>query len=183
MQTLLLAPVEASPERMAALENQGLIIRLAPRNHETTPAPGEAIGTPVYRVDAAHGGHMLLACTINQSGFRRFGWHTVPEEFLLLGDPSRSPLYLAIFLGKNSLLAAKLADKTLQAEDFVCLKLRFNDPLCSFFTMNPFVPHGECVAQESATPPSFYVTEPSGTTLCKPEWNGYSIALGEEVGA
>jgi hypothetical protein len=175
MSVLSLTPLPATPAHFEDLEARGLIVRLAPGNHAIPVGPGEAIGRPVYQAEASHGGHMLLACTINQPGFQRFGWHEVPEEFLLIGHPDCEPLYLAFFLGKKDALQHKITERSLRARDFLCLQMRFNDPECSFFTMNPQVPHGECVARSSERPPSFYVTEPSGTTLCRPEWGEYTI--------
>ena len=174
---LSLTPRAADPAHLIDLEARGLIVRLAPGNHQIPVGPGEAIGRPVYQAEARHGGHMLLACTINQPGFQRFGWHEVPEEFLLLGPTDAEPLYLAFFLGKNTDLQEKIHRQTLGEADFLCLQLRFNDPECSFFTMNPGVPHGEGVARSSERPPSFYVTEPSGTTLCRPDWGDYRLEL------
>jgi hypothetical protein len=173
-----LVPQPATRELLADLEARGLVIRLAPGRHELAISPGEAVGTPVYPAcDAAHGGHLLLACTINQPGFLRFGWHDVPEEFLLIGPTDAEPLYLAIFHGDHKLLESKLLHGTLSAGDFTCMRCNFNDPETSFFTMNAGVPHGECVARASDRPPSFYVTEPSGTSLHRPDWGGCSLLL------
>lgn len=178
MKTLALRPRPATPALLDELESLGLIMRLAPRRHEIPAARGEALGRPVYPgTDPTHGGHLLLACTINQTGFDRFGWHDVPEEFLLIGPSDAAPLYLAIFRGPHQTLATKIGTDTLTAEDFTCLQCAFNDPTTSFFTMKPGVPHGECVARESDRPPSFYVTEPAGTTLAQPDWHHFSLAL------
>jgi hypothetical protein len=176
--SLALTPQTATPALLDELEALGLILRLAPRRHEIPTAHGQAIGRPVYpATDAAHGRHLLLACTINQPGFECFGWHPVPEEFLLVGPADAEPLYLAIFRGTHDLLEEKLAAATLAAEDFTCLRCNFNDPETSFFTMRAGVPHGECVAKASDRPPSFYVTQPGKTTLVRPDWGGYSLRL------
>ncbi len=178
MSTLSLSPREATPALLDELESLGLITRLAPRRHEIRTRPGEALGEPVYPgTPPANGGHLLLACTINQTGFGRFGWHPVPEEFLLIGAPDRAPLYLAIFRGLADALESRLAAGNLCADDFTCLRCRFNDPETSFFTMRPFVPHGECVAKEGDEPPSFYVTEPANTPLLRPNWRDTSLTL------
>lgn len=162
---------------MQELEDQGLIIRLAPRHHELALPPGVAKGKPVYQAERSHGGHMLLACTINQVGLQRFGHHLEREEFLLIGDPSREPLYLAIFRGQHPALEEKIQNHTLTANDFVCLQVVWNDPEVSFFTMLAGVPHGECVLRETQQPPSFYVTEPTGITLEKTDLGPYQVKI------
>lgn len=177
MPTLPLQPVKPTPALMQELEDLGCIIRLAPRHHEIPLPAGEAKGEPVYQAEASQGGHMLLACTINQAGLKRFGHHLEREEFLMIGDPSREPLYLAIFRGQHPELEAKVQNDTLTADDFVCLHIVWNDPEVSFFTMLAGVPHGECVLQETDRPPSFYVTEPTGMTLEKTDFGSYQLEI------
>lgn len=177
MPALQLMPVTPTPALMQELEDQGLIIRLAPRHHEAKVERGEAKGTRVYEAEASHGGHMLLACTINQAGLQRFGYHLEREEFLMLGDPSREPLYLAIFLGQHPALEEKIRSNSVSADDFVCLRIVWNDPELSFFTMLAGVPHGECVLRETDRPPSFYVTEPTGMTLEKLDFGPYQLEI------
>lgn len=178
MRPLPLTPRPTTAEILGELETMGLIIRLFPGRHEIALAPGEALGRAVYPpAPPGHGGHKLLACTIRQAGFGRFGWHPVAEEFLLIGPQNRAPLYLAVFLGFAGALQNKLLSNSLKPSDFVCLECAFNDPETSFFTMNPFVPHGECVADTSAAPPSFYVTEPSATELICPDWGHHRLEI------
>ncbi len=177
MPTLVLQPVRPTPALMQELEDQGLILRLAPRHHEAQVKAGEAKGTRLYQAGSEHGGHMLLACTINQAGLQRFGHHLEREEFLLIGDATREPLYLAIFRGQHPALEAKIQSKTLTAEDFICLQVVWNDPDVSFFTMLAGVPHGECVLRETERPPSFYVTEPTGITLEKTDFGSYQLEI------
>jgi len=95
----------------------------------------------------------------------------------LIGPTDAEPLYLAIFRGMSDALQRKVDDATLSAADFTRMRCVFNDPQLSFFTMNPFVPHGECVARNGAAPPSFYVTEPARTPLLQPDWRGISLQL------
>lgn len=178
MKNLYLSPKPATSGLMDELESRGLIIRLAPGRHQIPTTEGEAIGKPVYpATNVCHGGHLLLACTIHQSGFQRFGWHEVPEEFLLIGDTSAQPLYLAIFLGTCDSLQQKIKADDLDAADFICLAFQANDPQTSFFTMNPRVPHGECIADPGKGPVNFYVTEPAETTLVQADWEGYNLVL------
>lgn len=178
MKSIALSPRPVTPALLDELESLGLIIRIAPRRHEIPLASGDAIGRPVYpSTDPARGGHLLLACTINQTGFARFGWHEVPEEFLLIGPDDAAPLYLAIFRGHHDAMDSRIRDGALAAEDFTCFRCAFNDAQTSFFTMNAAVPHGECVARTGPHPPSFYVSEPAGTSLRRPDWRGYSLSL------
>jgi len=177
MSTITLKPVAATPEVMRDLEARGLIIRLAPGNHDLPAPAGICKDSAVYRADPAFGQHMLLAVTCNQPGLQRFGHHLEREEFLFIGDPAREPIYLTLFLGQHTELQAKVADGSLCAADFICLHIAWNDPECSFFTMLTGVPHGECVLRSTDNAPSFYVTESTGITTEKADFGPFSVRI------
>lgn len=177
MKTIALVPQPCTPRLLDELEGEGLLVRLAPGRHAVKADPGKAIGTPVYPPSEGRGGHLLLACTINQVGFGRFGWHDAAEEFWLIGPDRAGPLFLAFFRGFAGTLQAKIDEGEIGAADFVCFRCHFNDPETSFFTVNAGVPHGECVAAPTADPPSFYVTEPASTQLLQPDWKDHRLSL------
>jgi len=56
-------------------------------------------------------------------------------------------------------LLAKVAAGIVSPADFVCLRVKWNDPEVSFFTMLADVPHGEAITAAEGRNPTFYVTE------------------------
>jgi hypothetical protein len=61
---------------------------------------------------------------------------------------------------KRAELEGKIKNRTLVAQDFLALRMKFNDPEVSFFTMLKDVPHGEVTVDGPERCASFYVTEP-----------------------
>lgn len=157
---LELSPVEMTPGVMQDLEARGLIIRLCPNHHELPVDRGEAASRSIYESDSRYGPHKLITVTVDRPAFATFGSHPDNEEFLFIGDPSTKPLYLAVALHRKEVLEQKAAARELTPEDFICLKVRYNDPEASFFTMLAHVPHDEAAADTGGRPGSFYVTEP-----------------------
>ncbi len=178
-QVIELRPVEMTPEVMSELEESGLIIRLAPRRHELPAEPGEARWECIYASSESNGPHMLITVSVNNTVFKEFGIHPDNEEFLLIGDATMKPLYLVVARCSQDELERKALEKKLSAADFVCLRVRWNDPEVSFFTMLAGVPHGEVVGKGEGRPASFYVTEPRdlGTELA--DLAGYELLVGE----
>ena len=156
---IALKPVGMTPEIMANLERQNLIIRLGPLRHELPAEWGQSRERPVYDSQERYGPHRLLTVTVNRLSFVDFATHPDNEEFLMIGDPDTKPLYLVIALMYRKELEEKIRMDTLTPDDFVCLRIRWNDPEVSFFTMLSNVPHGETVTEQEGDPPSFYVTE------------------------
>ena len=174
---LTLKPVEMTPATMQALEDRRLIIRLCPNHHELPARPGETLGASIYESAAAWGPHKLITVTVNRCTFDAFGTHPDNEEFLLIGDPGTKPMYLAVCLHRKDELARKIAGHRLTPDDFVCLRVKYNDPEVSFFTMLADVPHGEAVADVDGRPASFYVTEPRDMGIEPTDFGGYEICI------
>jgi hypothetical protein len=156
---IALKPVEMTPEIMADLEKRNLIIRLGPRRHELPSEWGQSRERAVYDSQERYGPHRLLTVTANRLSFADFATHPDNEEFLMIGDPDTKPLFLVIALMYRKELEEKISTGTLIPENFICLRIRWNDPEVSFFTMLSNVPHGETVTSSEGHPPSFYVTE------------------------
>jgi hypothetical protein len=158
-QEILLKPVDMTSDLMADLEERELIIRLSPGNHDIPAKPGETLDKVIYASKDETGPHMLIGVTVNNPHFNEFGTHPDNEEFLLIGNPDTKPLYLVIALHHKDSLQEKIERKRLTAEDFVCLRIKYNDPEVSFFTMLADTPHGEATVEGEGELPSFYVTE------------------------
>ncbi|MDP3069922.1 MAG: hypothetical protein Q8N18_06510 [Opitutaceae bacterium] len=156
---IALKPVPMTPAVMADLERRKLIIRLGARRHDLPAAPGQTLDHPLYRSAEHYGPHMLISVTVNRVPFVEFATHPDNEEFLLLGDPDTKPLYLVVALMRRPEFAVKVAAGTVSTADFVCLRVKWNDPEVSFFTMLAEVPHGEAITATEGRSPTFYVTE------------------------
>ena len=178
---ILLTPVEMTERVMQDLEDRGLIIRLCPNHHELPAQHGETLGESVYESDIDHGAHKLITVSVNRSSFAAFGTHPDNEEFLLIGDPATKPMYLAVSLHQREELDRRIAEHELTADDFVCLRVRYNDANVSFFTMLADVPHGEAVADIDGRPASFYVTEPCDMGLDPTSFGCYELCLPDDT--
>jgi hypothetical protein len=176
---IALRPVEMTRDVMQDLEDRGLIIRLCP-DHHALPAPlGEALVESVYESDARHGPHKLITVTVNRPTLAAFGTHPDNEEFLFIGDPETKPLYLVVALYRKTELQRRIVERRLTTDDFVCLRVKYNDAQVSFFTMLAEVPHGEAVADVGGRPASFYVTEPRDLETDFTEFGDYQLCLAE----
>ena len=179
LQKILLKPVEMTPDLMADLEDRELIIRPSPGHHDIPAKPGETLDKVIYSSKNEYGPHMLIGVTVNNPNFSEFGTHPDNEEFLLIGNPHTKPLYLAIALHRKEGLQKKIAEKKLSADDFVCLRIKYNDPEVSFFTMLADVPHGEATIEGEDELPSFYVTESKDLGQDITDFGEYQIVVAD----
>ena len=97
----------------------------------------------------------------------------------MIGDPETKPMYLAIALCTKADLAEKIKNKTLAEADFICLRVKYNDPEVSFFTMLKDVPHAEGAAPGEGKPGSFYVTEPNNMGIEVTDMGDYELCVPE----
>jgi hypothetical protein len=173
--TIALRPVEMTGEVMEDLERRGLILRICP-NHDELSAPlGETQWKMLYEPQEGYGPHKLISVTVNREEFAAFGVHPDNEEFWLVGDSDTQPLFLAIALISPEELAAKIAAGTLEASDFIALRVKYNDPWVSFFVMRANVPHGEAIVNAGKRPPTFYVTESRDLPLPLTDMGDYRL--------
>jgi hypothetical protein len=173
-----LQPRPMTPEVMADLEARGLIIRLCPGAHDAEPGPNEAKARIIYSSEEQYGPHKLIVATINSlDPLKYFGDHADQEEFLFIGDPATRPLYLVVALHKRPQFEEKIRSRTLSTDDFVALRVRFNDPYASFFTMLKEVLHGEVTVDGPGKPASFYVTEPRDVTIRPIDMGEYTLEV------
>jgi hypothetical protein len=181
MKTISLRPVEMSERIMDNLEKRGLIMRLCPGHNELETPPGETRWKLIYEPKEGYGPHRLIAVTVNQEGFARFGTHPDGEEFWLVGREDVQPMYLVISLIGATELNAKIAGGILSEDDFIALAVKFNDPMLSFFVMREGVPHGETIVDMSAgkPPASFYVTESRDLPLDLTVWGDYRLEIAD----
>jgi len=162
-----LIPTEMTPKIMQMLEDKKLIIRMTPNRYEKSCC--------VYKTDPKYGSHMLISVSVDITDPIYFGVHPGPEEFILVGDNNAKPLYLLMALCQLDEFNKKVKEQTLTSADFITLKMKFNDPFVSFFTMLPVAPHGEFVAKGQNAASSFYVTESSDLGCNKVDMGVYSF--------
>lgn len=162
---IVLHPVDMTRESMSALEDKGLIHRIAPGKDVAGPVDDENLGRSIYESDPKFGGHKLIVATIGATFLRYFGCHDDDEDVWLLGMDFWRPLYFVVATCLADEFEAKARDGALDDRDLVCLRVRYNDPEASFFVMKRRVPHGEFVIPTAAPAPSFYVTEGADLTI------------------
>jgi hypothetical protein len=71
----------------------------------------------------------------------------------------------------------KCAAGTLSGRDFVLVKVKYNDPLVSVFTMLRDTVHCEVVLEGAGQPPVFFVTEPSRLRMDRLKLAGYDVRV------
>jgi hypothetical protein len=177
MTTLNLKPVEMTEQVMVGLEKKGLIIRLCPGHDELNAPRGETLWKLLYEPKEGYGPHRLITVTVNREEFAGFGTHPDNEEFWLLGSEDTQPMYLAISFLAAEKLAAKIDAGILEENDFIALRIKYNDPEVSFFVMCAGVPHGEAIVNRGKRPPSFYVTESLNLPLDLTRFGDYQIKI------
>lgn len=156
---IILHPIEMTKAVMQELENKNLIIRISPNTVNLDAKPGQTLVDPIYSSSEGSGPHKLMFITVNRMELTEFGTHPDNEDFLLIGDPNFKPLYLVVSLCRMDELDLKIKNKTVSADDFVTLRVKYNDADVSFFTMLKDVPHGEAIGKGEGKAASFYVGE------------------------
>jgi hypothetical protein len=177
LQAIRLEPVAMTGRVMQSLEDRGLIVRLGPGRHRPAAPAGRTVDEPLYEPREGYGPHKLIAVTVNSDDLADFGTHPDKEEFLILGEPDCRPLYLVVALHRRTELERIVRERRLSPEDFLALRVRFNDPRVSFFVMLEHSPHGEAAAAGPGRPPSFYVTESRDLPVERLALQGYSLAV------
>lgn len=159
---------DASEVLFEHLDSLGLVRPFIARRRTGAPEdPDDYRITEIYRTEESFGSHMLINVCFNMHE-PMIGWHDANEDFLLIKDPDKDfkDLYLIIAMGDKDMIQRKIDSRTLSSEDFKIVRMKFNDPFLSFFTMKAQVPHCELIMSEGKAP-EFFVTEPSrvGNTL------------------
>jgi hypothetical protein len=174
---IYLKSLAMTPLVMQNLEDRGLIIRLSPGKFKLPAEKDETLVKSIYESDNKYGSHKLITVTVNRSYFSAFGTHPDNEDFLFIGDPNTKPLYLVISMCMKDKLKHKIESGSISSCDFICLRVKYNDPEVSFFTMLKDVPHDEVISEAEAHPASFYVTEPCSMGLEFTEFKNYELKI------
>ncbi|WP_321992755.1 hypothetical protein [Marispirochaeta aestuarii] len=160
--------VDASEDFFYDLETRGLIRPFLTRGDVIKEDPVDYRVMERYRAEKSTGSHMLIKVCFNLNR-PSVGWHGANEDFILVKDPEVDfkDLFLIIAMGLKDDIQKKIENKSLKADDFKIVRMVYNNPFLSFFTMNAHVPHCELTVSSSRKAPEFFVTEPSrvGNTL------------------
>jgi hypothetical protein len=174
---LTINSIEMTGAVMQKLEDLGLIERLLPSKESFRRYREETGSGVIYQSASETGSHKLVFCCIDRPEFSAFGHHEDNEEFILLGGgDGEKDLYFMTATCDSDTLNKKIAAHKLSSEDFICFKIKYNDPLLSFFVMKKNIPHGECTCGQGKAA-TFYVTEGSGITVTKTDFKDYSLNI------
>lgn len=173
--TLKILVSEMTKEVMEAMEEEGLIVRLAPHHHDIETPRGNTWFEDLYEGVEGYGPHRLIAITVNRENFLGFGTHPDQEEFWLIGDNDAKPMYILVARMGLEAFQKKVREEDLSADDFYLLKAKYNDPEVSFFVMKKGIPHGEGIFGGEGVCPSFYVTESRNLPLDLCDMGNYEI--------
>lgn len=173
--TLKIPVREMTKEIMEAMEEEGLIVRLAPHHHDIETPCGNTWFEALYEGAEGYGPHKIIALTVNRENFPGFGTHPDQEEFWLIGDNAAKLMYILVARMELSAFQKKVREETLTADDFYLLRAKYNDPEVSFFVMKKGIPHGEGIFDTEGVCPSFYVTESRDLPLDLCDMGNYEI--------
>ena len=167
-------PVDMDEGIMSFLEEKGLIKRLLPGAFVEDAPFGSYIDVDVCISDAISGAHSVGCASYNIDYPEFFVSHSDHEEVYFIGAEDRKPLYVLFSLLLLDELNVKAADDTLCEDDFICLRVKFNDPMTSFFVINKDILHAEFIEPDcDKRPPTFYYSAGKSLTSFYPEMNGY----------
>jgi hypothetical protein len=178
MEIIKLKPVNATKKIFAALEKKKLIRRLKATSKVLgAKSPKGAVST-IYSSSVSNGAHKLICVRVN-SQQAKLNSHPDNEEFIIIDPSGRrfKPLYIIIGLSKQAILKAKAGRGKLGSGDFMALRLKYNDPALSVFTMLKGTVHCEITSRGKRGGPVFFVAEPSRLKMDRLRLQGYRIQI------
>ena len=178
MQILKLKPVMATGKVFAALEKRKLIRRLKATSKVLNARSRKGAVSTIYSSSASSGTHKLICVRVNSSALK-FNSHPDNEEFIILKTAAAKfkPLYIIIGLSKSAVLETKARRGSLRDGDFIALRLKYNDPLLSVFTMLKGAVHCEVTSSSKGAGPVFFVTESSKLKMNRLRLPGYRFEI------
>lgn len=157
---------KASIPLIEELEYLRVIKRLLPPKNTPNPSENECIDETIYFTKQEYGTHKLLFVTTNLfESQASLGYHPDKEDVLLINTTKKVKPLIWVFSKINqSNIIKKINCGSLEENDFIAIKIPFNDPFLSFFTINENMPHYEFTIPGKDNCPSFWVTEPNELT-------------------
>ncbi|HON56200.1 MAG TPA: hypothetical protein PLJ38_04205 [bacterium] len=179
MKEFYLKAYDASPELFFKLEELGLIKLFKPTlNTLNLPLNKNAVEW-LYTTDEQYGTHKLICVGINSTTIR-LNYHPDNEDFILVNNSQYKfkNLYLIIGLEKQEILQQKINEETLADDDVIAIKMEFNNPLLSIFTMLKNTAHCEITTENSNLQnPVFFVSEPTNLKQIFLDVKNYNFML------
>jgi hypothetical protein len=164
MKELELDIIDASVEVFELLERKKIVRRFLSNIPTSVDVPeGEYFSRTVYKTPEIFGTHKLNMIAKNMSSVQ-IAYHRFSEDIILIKNDSTSfqkPLLFVVSLLKVDELLKRIETKRITNEDFLCLRLKYNDPELSFFTILEYTAHAELTIPGNGGNEIFFVTEPS----------------------
>ncbi|MCM8765396.1 MAG: hypothetical protein NC920_00910 [Candidatus Omnitrophica bacterium] len=165
-------------DTLLLLEERGLIRLLRPPAELYRYRENGSRVEEIYSSAPRFGTHKLICVVLNTQEII-LNVHPDNEDFILLSADHLifKPLYLVLALHKYKSLKRKIEDRQLSEKDFIALRLRYNQPLTSVFTLLKDTVHAEVTPKGRGRPPIFFVTEPSKLISYSLNLKGYKLFI------
>lgn len=180
MKTIRLKPIEVTPKILTRLEKKGLIRTFKPTQKILRLGVHKKGGVDtIYSSSPRFGSHKLICIAKEDSRKVSLNFHSDNEEFILINNTSLrfKPLYIVIGLHKYKEFKIRAVNKRLSKNDFIVLRLTYNDHRTCIFTMLKGTPHCEVTLPGKGRSPIFFVTEPSNLGMTHLNLSGYDLKL------
>jgi len=176
---ITLKPKDVTPSLLFILEKKGLIRTLWPTKKVLACRSEKGTVDTLYSSSPQYGSHKLICVRLHRLKTIKLTVHPDNEEFIIFNlTPKKfKPLCLVVGMHKFKTLEQKARKGILSENDFMVLRLRYNDPQTSFFIMLKETPHCEVSLPGKEESPIFFVTEPSRLKLHPLKLNGYRLRL------
>lgn len=180
MKTLKLKAVHPTVKILERLEGRGLIRRLEPPKALLNSRAVNGAVKTIYASAPRFGSHKLICVKLNSS-VPKLNSHEDNEEFIIVnpGGLKLSPVYILIALDKHAAFERKAKGQGLGPDDFVLLRMKYNDFSSCIFTMLKGTVHCEVAlnGKAGAGAPVFFVSEPSRLKMKMARINGHVFSL------
>ena len=178
MKILKLKPINITPKIAASLEHRGLIRLFKPTAKALRTGQGKCVVDKIYSTARRFGTHKLICVGKNETRIT-LTTHPDNEDFIVINPSNHKfkPLYLIIGLDETRNLERKAKAGKLDTRDFIALRLKYNDPKTSVFTMLKDTIHCEVTIAGKGTAPVFFVTEPSDFSMKRICLTDYQLRL------
>lgn len=151
-------PLGMNVQLMERLEKDGLIIRICHRSYFENIKKDEVKVKLIYSCNSKSGPHSLCYIKSNKQTADCFEAHSDNEDWFLISNDEVEDTFLMLSKLSTKDLKEKIENKKISGNDFIALKMKFNDPEVSFFTIIKNVPHLFFSRKGMKDDPSWYIT-------------------------
>jgi hypothetical protein len=176
MKIIKLKAVPATSKILSLLERRNLIRTLKPTKAVLNCKSKRGTLETIYSTSLKFGSHKLICIKPNLAKIK-LNSHPDNEDFIIINNTTHKfrPLYIVVGLNKHRFLEEKAKNGNLIKDDFIFLRLKYNDPKTCIFTMLKDTPHCELTLRENGPTPVFFVAEPSRLKMRILKLNGYKF--------